>query len=705
MRGGSGILKYVPIKRLYDLCSRALASRLCLITAPSGYGKTCLIEHFLSEYPENNCRYIKLDAEEESRTEAEKLLLSEINLGKEKIIVVDDCYRMERAWMDMIMREVVIHSGKVHIVLIDRKEPAAYCDELAAEGFCIVMDRFDLKFTDSDVQTIALENEIEIGRNDCDKCIDLTDGCCLAVCMMLGQYAETKCMCDSPHIVAYIRKFMIDRMSRHERRILISLAAAEVFDREQARFITRDSRAYDIMMNIRENYGLISIEDNWNARMSNLLIVAAGTLPEANEMIQESIFRNALWHESRNNLKAALAGYYRGGCIDDIFRLLDRQDVINFTSSDYPLLEKMLVYMKHSQLQRMRELYAAVEPTFMFFSVHGEYEKSVVRTIEAVNAVQRVADMSFPGSTELLLAEFYYQTGDIARSLSLAEEAMALAAWNREPVTAIASSYIQARCRIYMGKKPIKTYNSEFVSKNSSAEMKKYSNIYDLSQVLLYGLYQENCITDWMREGIIPETGRLVAGSGLYQKALGIGCINAGKYDRLSHIAAAMHEETPYGNFVARIITADIFKAIAFWNRNALDKVHREKAVIYMEKALKIAQKDNMKMIFAEFGTHIRPILEKTQKTLFRDEILRMCIKYEAGQRNLLTRKAKARLTKREKDIAKKLVAGHTNREIAVSLNIAIVTVEKNLSAIYRKIGAQNRSAAVSRLMNADYDM
>jgi DNA-binding CsgD family transcriptional regulator/pimeloyl-ACP methyl ester carboxylesterase len=56
------------------------------------------------------------------------------------------------------------------------------------------------------------------------------------------------------------------------------------------------------------------------------------------------------------------------------------------------------------------------------------------------------------------------------------------------------------------------------------------------------------------------------------------------------------------------------------------------------------------------------------------------------------------RLTPRENDVLRLLATGDSNIEIARQLGIAVHTVERHLSAIYRKLGARGRSDAV-RLM------
>ncbi len=61
-----------------------------------------------------------------------------------------------------------------------------------------------------------------------------------------------------------------------------------------------------------------------------------------------------------------------------------------------------------------------------------------------------------------------------------------------------------------------------------------------------------------------------------------------------------------------------------------------------------------------------------------------------------------ATLTVQERRILMRVAAGHTNGEIAQSLSIAPSTVRKHLEHAYRKLGVENRVAAVARMQGRD---
>jgi DNA-binding NarL/FixJ family response regulator len=57
------------------------------------------------------------------------------------------------------------------------------------------------------------------------------------------------------------------------------------------------------------------------------------------------------------------------------------------------------------------------------------------------------------------------------------------------------------------------------------------------------------------------------------------------------------------------------------------------------------------------------------------------------------------KLTERERRLLALLSAGATNKEIAAKLHLSPDSFKKNASALYRKLGARNRTDAAQRAM------
>jgi DNA-binding NarL/FixJ family response regulator len=65
---------------------------------------------------------------------------------------------------------------------------------------------------------------------------------------------------------------------------------------------------------------------------------------------------------------------------------------------------------------------------------------------------------------------------------------------------------------------------------------------------------------------------------------------------------------------------------------------------------------------------------------------------------------AAAEFSRRERDVIKQLMLGHTNKEIARDLQIEEVTVALHLRSIYRKLAVRNRTQAVRILLERGWE-
>ncbi len=65
---------------------------------------------------------------------------------------------------------------------------------------------------------------------------------------------------------------------------------------------------------------------------------------------------------------------------------------------------------------------------------------------------------------------------------------------------------------------------------------------------------------------------------------------------------------------------------------------------------------------------------------------------------------ASADFSRRERDVIKQLMLGHTNKEIARDLQVEEVTVALHLRSIYRKLAVRNRTQAVRLLLERGWE-
>lgn len=107
-----------------------------------------------------------------------------------------------------------------------------------------------------------------------------------------------------------------------------------------------------------------------------------------------------------------------------------------------------------------------------------------------------------------------------------------------------------------------------------------------------------------------------------------------------------------------------------------------------------------------ENAKDIMPIIKLLEDDDFIYELVPLMKKYQSGIEMFMEEKKnnKKLLTKREKELMGYVKDGYRNADIGEAMHIAVVTVEKNLTNIYRKLGVTNRTAAIRMIKELEED-
>jgi LuxR family maltose regulon positive regulatory protein len=303
------------------------------------------------------------------------------------------------------------------------------------------------------------------------------------------------------------------------------------------------------------------------------------------------------------------------------------------------------------------------------------------------------------GFEALTKAEYYLETGDLAQAELYAHKSIYKAETMKQHSIIICADLTLARLYMAQGKF---TAAMELLNDLSAAVTEENSPILNSAVDLCNGyigaiLNEPYYIAGWLKSGDMRQSEILYQGMAfnyiVYAKAL----LLEGNYVKLE----ALCEEMPgfffkFNNLLGYLHTA-ILDAIAKSKLYGMAKARTA-----LGPALEIGRADRIILPFAEYGLYILGILEAIYKEDRDDAYLERLVaatsRYGSKIRVLNGGKAKTEpLTGRELEILRLMAAGRTNREIAVALYLAEITVKKNVTAIYRKLGVEGRAAAVRK--------
>jgi LuxR family maltose regulon positive regulatory protein len=203
----------------------------------------------------------------------------------------------------------------------------------------------------------------------------------------------------------------------------------------------------------------------------------------------------------------------------------------------------------------------------------------------------------------------------------------------------------------------------------------------------------------WLKAGDMEQSDILYQGMGFNYIVYAQSVLLEKNFIKLEVLCEEMLQLFSMFNNLLGFLHTYILSTVAKYNLYGMEKA---KAAIL--QALDIGRADQIILPFAEYGMYVTDVLKELQKENRSDEYLsRLAAALEEYREKLKHYKDEETqsysFTGRELEVLKLVVEGKTNKEIGATLFIAEVTVSKNITSIYQKLGVTGRSSAVKRAM------
>lgn len=290
-------------------------------------------------------------------------------------------------------------------------------------------------------------------------------------------------------------------------------------------------------------------------------------------------------------------------------------------------------------------------------------------------------------------AEYCIEQCRIEEALQLAEQALETAEFRGQICAQICSYSVIMRCHIYLGDRQgfeKAMLHCRAIVENTTETMLRMN--YEQAAGYSYALLgQLDKLPLWLRDRQLEDCNQMIRDCRTGCTIYSIYLCHKQKWVRLQANAEEMAAPYTSTKHIFAEIYADLFQSIAAYHLS-----EPEKAKEFLLNAIALAQPDGIKMPFVELSWELLPIFESVEKNEFIRELLPLCRQWQKGKKAFdELQYTKAILTAREQEILELLTTGCRNSDISRKLNIALITVEKTLTNIYRKIGVSNRTGAI----------
>lgn len=789
---------------------------LMIITAPSGYGKTTLLNSFLKKQAYARILWLALGQEVVDEVWVWKILcekccevntelgqkLREMGLPKSAqetdyirdiicsyirdpvCLVIDDFQECNSSNINRLLTRLTYDRiPDFHIVLVSRIYPELPYEELFLRGYCATVDQVDLSLSREETEEIFRINGITLGRSESEALYEYTDGWISAVYLALYEYSRNGSMGTFTSASHLLKTAIFDKLSPVLQELYVKLSLFDSFTLQAAVYIAETDILPSVLTEAVETYGFMQYNPvTGKYRMHSLLRMVASRELERRHIDKKYIYsRGGEWYERSEEYMEAVAAYrnagnYRailkllstGNIQDTVFEFMPKimkeifRDIPVQIKAEYPVAwlgyiynvvmridagwgrelyeEACLVYgnmqlseekrnylegelliigamLEFNDLERTNKLlkrsyrllgskpsgifhqtlmsYGVPFMTLLYYRRSGDLKKTIELEKEHARYYVQLLGMGDGNWDELFDAEYALLVGDLERAGQLAEQVQKKAIYRKQPCVIINSYYIKVKSLIYTGagqqlEKCLKEL-SELREK-----ITKKSLVIDADMVHGYGyasLGEKEKMADWLRDFNLEECSWVVrnARSG----CMAYGMLLCRKQDWVMLDSIADQILVPYGRtkHSYALIRGYLYKAIALFHLE-----DRESAYKYLSMAVAAAEPDEVRLPFIENSVELFPIMECITETIpFLEEMLPYMQKYRKSFRQLTAVKEAAVLTERENELLELVKNGYRNSDISKTLNIALVTVEKTLTAVYRKLGVTNRTAAVEK--------
>lgn len=343
--------------------------------------------------------------------------------------------------------------------------------------------------------------------------------------------------------------------------------------------------------------------------------------------------------------------------------------------------------------------------TLLYYNRSGDLKRIIAGEKVYSGYFMNLTKGVLEGWDEFFDAEYALMLGKFEKAYEYAARVYKRTELRHQSCLMISCYYIMLKCLISFGKK------EQFYGKLD--EMKEqFSQVVDplliLDTELVQG-YMFACLgmrermPDWLADFRLENCSRAI-------RNIRSGCMTYGRllcseknWEHLDIVGDEML--VPYANTVHifPMIVGYIYKAIAKYNMG-----QKVLAADYLKKAVNYAEKDAVVIPFIENGNELIPIIQELMPDEFLSHIIEQSEQYEKGKYlitggstddgGLESQAGAGLLTRREAELMDYVREGLRNAEIGEKMHIAQVTVEKNLTSIYRKLGVKNRTAAIRML-------
>jgi LuxR family maltose regulon positive regulatory protein len=189
-------------------------------------------------------------------------LMNDLDYIPDTTLVIDDIhYAKDILRPELFGRFIAELPDDFHIVLITRDTSFLGLAELNAKGLCNIVPQKTLRFTGEELRAYCTLMDFRQGEDALEKVSKYTGGwISLAYLILLGLEQGIP-IGQSSAIGELVEKILYNAYDETIRKFLLRLSVMDVFTEEQARYVTEENRAGEILKKLRQENAFVYYDE------------------------------------------------------------------------------------------------------------------------------------------------------------------------------------------------------------------------------------------------------------------------------------------------------------------------------------------------------------------------------------------------------------------------------------------------------------
>jgi LuxR family maltose regulon positive regulatory protein len=412
---------------------------LTIVEAPMGYGKTTAVREFLaardvrvlwtSFYSDSDTREefwdrVAMAAGSFDDIAGKRLkgfgvpfdalhvrsflsLMNDLDYPPDTTLVIDDIhYAKDILRPKLFGRFIAELPDDFHIVLITRDISFLDLAELFAKGLCNIVSQQTLRFTDEELRAYCILMDFRQGEDALEKVSKYTGGwISLAYLILLGLEQGIP-IGQSSVINELVEKILYNAYDETIQTFLLRLSVMDTFTEEQARYVTEEKRAGEILKKLRQENAFVFYDEVIGVYRIHHVLSDFLRARQTDHAELSLLYRQVgEWFLEKKAFKPAYAYLCRAGETERVLSLLDEEDAITKDSSEFEGAPEMYAVAPRKLLFQYPFAYLQYIASLLLFSGDPAAARDAVfRLDELEEHYRRIADIH-PNRRNRVLAE------------------------------------------------------------------------------------------------------------------------------------------------------------------------------------------------------------------------------------------------------------------------------------------------------------